>query len=83
MLHSSTAPWALASKSQRTKSVFLYHAFFLLFIYVPTNVLKYITILNYITNAPTCFGASAPSTAQILPYNRPTALCNFNNFNIL
>jgi hypothetical protein len=33
----------------------------LLFIFLPTNVHIYIEILNYITNAPTCFGASAPS----------------------
>ena len=31
-------------------------------LFVPTNVDIYTKILHYITDAPTCFGASAPSS---------------------
>jgi hypothetical protein len=31
---------------------------------VPTNAQTYFKILNYITDAPTCFGASAPSSGS-------------------
>ena len=40
------------------------HFYCLIFIIVPTNALTYITILNYITNAPTCFCVSSRSSGS-------------------
>ena len=34
-------------------------------LFVPTNSLIYIMILNYITNSATCFGVSAPSAGSL------------------
>jgi hypothetical protein len=33
-------------------------------LFVPTNAHTYIKTLSYITYAPTCFGASAPSSGR-------------------
>jgi len=41
---------------------YIFVVYYLLF--VPTNAHICITTLNCITNAPTCFGASAPSSGR-------------------
>jgi len=40
----------------------IFNVYYLLF--VPTNAHVHIKILDNITNAPTCFGASAPSSGS-------------------